>query len=126
MQRRCLRHRADDLHRADVSQRQDEVNSAVADPRHRYGDRYLAFGVQPVDDLIDHGHQQILIRTSGHVAAWPCDEARCPARLTLVRGTARLEALGQPFLFFLSSETGRGNLIYHRYDGHYGLIEPAD
>jgi len=78
-----------------------------------------------VGDLIDHGHQQILIRTSGHVAAWPCDEARCPARLTLVRGTARLEALGQPFLFFLSSETGRGNLIYHRYDGNYGVITPA-
>jgi hypothetical protein len=28
-------------------------------------------------------------------------------------------------LFFVNSETGRGNLIYHRYDGHYGFIEPA-
>jgi hypothetical protein len=39
---------------------------------------------------------------------------------------ARLEAAGQPFLFFVNAETGRGNLIYHRYDGHYGLIGPAD
>jgi Sigma 54 modulation/S30EA ribosomal protein C terminus/Sigma 54 modulation protein / S30EA ribosomal protein len=37
----------------------------------------------------------------------------------------RLEALGQPFVFFVNSETGRGSLIYHRYDGHYGLITPA-
>ncbi|WP_157536105.1 hypothetical protein [Kitasatospora mediocidica] len=21
--------------------------------------------------------------------------------------------------------TGRGNVLYHRYDGHYGLITPA-
>jgi ribosome-associated translation inhibitor RaiA len=38
----------------------------------------------------------------------------------------RLEALGQPFLFFIDSETGRGSLLYHRYDGHYGCITPAE
>ena len=38
---------------------------------------------------------------------------------------ARLEALGQPFLFFVNSQTNRGNLIYHRCNGHYGLITPA-
>ncbi len=46
-------------------------------------------------------------------------------RLSVAEATSRLEAAGQPFLFFVNSETGRGNLIYHRYDGHYGLIEPA-
>ena len=46
--------------------------------------------------------------------------------LTVAEAEDRLEAFGQPFLFFVSAETGRGNLIYHRYDGHYGLIEPAD
>ena len=45
-------------------------------------------------------------------------------RLTLAAATARLEALGQPFLFFVNSETRRGNLIYHRYDGNYGVITP--
>lgn len=48
------------------------------------------------------------------------------ARLTVTEAEDRLEAFGQPFLFFANAETGRGNLIYHRYDGHYGLIEPAD
>ncbi|MEY3360361.1 MAG: hypothetical protein RL531_80 [Actinomycetota bacterium] len=30
-----------------------------------------------------------------------------------------------PFVFFVNEETGRGNVVYWRYDGHYGLIEPA-
>ena len=48
------------------------------------------------------------------------------ARLTVTEAEDRLEAFRQPFLFFVNNQTGRGNLIYHRYDGHYGLIEPAD
>jgi hypothetical protein len=28
-------------------------------------------------------------------------------------------------LFFVNAATGRGNVIYHRYNGHYGLITPA-
>jgi hypothetical protein len=47
------------------------------------------------------------------------------SRLTPAGAIARLEALGHPFLFFVNNRTGRGNLIYHRYDGHYGLITPA-
>lgn len=47
-------------------------------------------------------------------------------RLTAEQAAARLEAMGQPFLFFADTHTGRGSLIYHRYDGHYGLIRPAD
>ncbi|HEY1345392.1 MAG TPA: sigma 54 modulation/S30EA ribosomal C-terminal domain-containing protein [Streptosporangiaceae bacterium] len=53
----------------------------------------------------------------------------CPApasRLSIAGAVALLEAAGQPFLFFVNAETGRGNVIYHRYDGHYGLIAPAD
>jgi ribosome-associated translation inhibitor RaiA len=51
-------------------------------------------------------------------------KARAP-RLPVSEATARLEAMGRPFLFFVNSGTRRGNLVYHRYDGHYGLIEPA-
>jgi Sigma 54 modulation/S30EA ribosomal protein C terminus len=46
-------------------------------------------------------------------------------RLSVAEAAARLEAPGQPFLFFIDAGTGRGNLIYHRYDGHYGLVVPA-
>lgn len=46
-------------------------------------------------------------------------------RLTVEEATARMVAAQQPFLFFLNSDRGRGALLYHRYDGHYGLVEPA-
>jgi hypothetical protein len=35
-----------------------------------------------------------------------------------------MAAWEQPFLFFLDRERNRGALLYHRYDGHYGLIAP--
>lgn len=47
-------------------------------------------------------------------------------RLDVTEAETRLEAFGQPFMFFVDSQTGRGNLIYHRYDGDYGLITPSD
>ena len=46
-------------------------------------------------------------------------------RLSVTEAAARLEAAGQSFLFFVNTDTGRGNLIYHRYDGDYGLLTPA-
>lgn len=47
-------------------------------------------------------------------------------RLQVTQAAAWLETAGQPFLFFVNAETERGNVIYHRYDGDYGLIVPAD
>ncbi len=37
-----------------------------------------------------------------------------------------LDVAGEPFVFFRNLETGRANVAYRRYDGHYGLIVPAD
>ena len=39
--------------------------------------------------------------------------------------TDRLGLLGLPFLFFIDAAQGRASVLYHRYDGHYGLITPA-
>jgi hypothetical protein len=36
----------------------------------------------------------------------------------------RLRYTGLPFLFYLDGDHGRGCVLYHRYDGHYGLIDP--
>lgn len=46
-------------------------------------------------------------------------------RLTLGRAKERLSLLGLPFLFFVDMAQGRAGVLYHRYDGHYGLICPA-
>ena len=54
-------------------------------------------------------------------------QTRQPAPgLTVSGAIARLEALGHELLFFVDTDTSRGSLIYHRYDGHYGLIVPVD
>lgn len=46
-------------------------------------------------------------------------------RLSLEEAIQRLGLLGLPFLFFVDAAQDRGNVLYHRYDGHYGLITPA-
>lgn len=45
-----------------------------------------------------------------------------PSTLTDTEARTRLEADGEPFVFYLDSGTGDGRVLYHRYDGHYGLI----
>lgn len=45
--------------------------------------------------------------------------------LTVEQATDRLGLLGLPFLFFIDAAQGRASVLYHRYDGHYGLITPA-
>lgn len=46
--------------------------------------------------------------------------------LTLEEAIARLDTGGEPFVFFADATTGRGTVVYRRYDGHYGVLEPAD
>jgi ribosome-associated translation inhibitor RaiA len=52
--------------------------------------------------------------------------SQLPASRFSVREAAeRLDAAGQPFTFFTDADTGRGCVVYHRYDGHYGLLVPS-
>jgi ribosome-associated translation inhibitor RaiA len=46
-------------------------------------------------------------------------------RLTVEQAIERIGLLGLPFLFFVDTARDRGSVLYHRYDGHYGLITPA-
>lgn len=45
--------------------------------------------------------------------------------LTEEEASDRLNLLGLPFLFYVDAALGRASVLYHRYDGHYGLITPA-
>ena len=47
-------------------------------------------------------------------------------RIMVWEAARRLEATGLPFTFFVDAGTGRGSVLYHRYDGHYGLLVPPD
>jgi ribosomal subunit interface protein len=72
-----------------------------------------------------------LIEPSG--VAWPepiedrliREESRMSGPTTLEAGVEEMNELNHRFLFFVDAKTGHGNVIYLRYDGHYGLIEPA-
>lgn len=62
-------------------------------------------------------------------ARWPCrsPSATCPPpRMPLAGAEQRLDIGGLPFVFFADDTTGRGNALYHRYDGHYGLITTSE
>jgi ribosome-associated translation inhibitor RaiA len=48
-----------------------------------------------------------------------------PRTMTDAGARTHLDAEGAPFVFYLDSETGEGRVLYHRYDGHYGLITLA-
>lgn len=45
--------------------------------------------------------------------------------MTLAEAGQRLETTGLPFVFFAHAKTGRGCVLYRRYDGNYGLVRPA-
>lgn len=77
---------------------------------YRVGDRYRLAQARPEPD-----------RLGPLSAAITLSEHRAPV-LTLAEAIGRLEWLGQPFVFFVNPETGRASLLYHRYDGHYGLV----
>lgn len=44
--------------------------------------------------------------------------------LTFDEAIERLNAGGERYVFFANARTGRGNILYRRYDGHYGVITP--
>ncbi len=60
-------------------------------------------------------------------ATVPLTVSKQPApRLAVADAKQRLDITGLPFVFFADESTGRGGALYHRYDGHYGLITPAE
>ena len=48
-----------------------------------------------------------------------------PATTTRENALAILDESNAPFEFFVDAESGRGQVAYRRYDGHYGLILPT-
>jgi hypothetical protein len=65
------------------------------------------------------------VRVSPNCAAPVTASSQHPVEMTVAEAEERLDASHEPFVFFINPETHRGNVIYRRYDGHYGLITPA-
>lgn len=45
-------------------------------------------------------------------------------RLAVAQALERLDVSSEPFVFFVDEDRNRGAIVYRRYDGHHGLIEP--
>ncbi|HEX6220982.1 MAG TPA: HPF/RaiA family ribosome-associated protein [Acidimicrobiia bacterium] len=74
----------------------------------RHGDDYRLTRLQLAESDLPAG-----ITASGYPAP----------TLGIDEAIRHLESLGGRYLFF-ADKRGRGNVLYHRYDGHYGLITP--
>ncbi|MET9022367.1 sigma 54 modulation/S30EA ribosomal C-terminal domain-containing protein [Actinopolymorpha sp. NPDC004070] len=81
-------------------------------------------------DVLDHdfylytdretGRDAVIVRGArGAVAAVTEVE---PPPLSEAAARERLDAGGERFVFYLDPASGRGRVMYWRYDGHYGLI----
>jgi ribosome-associated translation inhibitor RaiA len=77
---------------------------------YRVGDRYRLAQARPESARL--GPLPAAVMLSEHPA---------PV-LTLAEAISRLEWLRQTFVFFVNPASGRGRLLYYRYDGHYGLV----
>lgn len=51
------------------------------------------------------------------------DPGKAPC-LTLQEAADALNAKGSVFVFFANPDSGRGNVLYRRQDGHYALVSP--
>ncbi len=47
-------------------------------------------------------------------------------RMTLADALSALDESGAPYIPFVDAERGRLHVAYRRYDGHHGLVAPAD
>lgn len=53
------------------------------------------------------------------------ETSRYSEPLELAVAVSEMDELNHRFLFFTDASTDRGAVLYLRYDGHYGLIEPG-
>lgn len=49
-----------------------------------------------------------------------------PPELEVAEAREHLDTSNAPFVFFRDAATGEGCVMYRRYDGHYGLVAPAE
>jgi ribosomal subunit interface protein len=98
-------------------------------------DFYLFTDIESGSDAVichheDDGHLELRRAESsagppGRIVASVVVSPHEPPELSLTEAEERLDNGRERFVFFVNSESGRGNVVYRRYDGHYGLIDPA-
>lgn len=111
------------------------VEEAVFDLESMSYDFFLFVEEASGDDALvarqDDGRYSVHFRAGAVEGAVPAtdwlvvDPHRAP-ELDIATAEERLDVGREPWVFFSDAETGRGHVLYRRYDGHYGLIVPLD
>jgi ribosome-associated translation inhibitor RaiA len=83
-------------------------------------DAVVSYNLERGLELIDTSGREDAV---GADTVAPMSPARLvPPRCTTAEATAELDLDLVPFVFYVDEENGRGSVVYHRYDGHYGQI----
>ncbi|MFE0459032.1 HPF/RaiA family ribosome-associated protein [Kitasatospora sp. NPDC058965] len=123
-ERRIVRHKSYSLARQTAWEAVFELEAMDYD-FHLFTDAASGYDSVVHRDRADDGYR---LATTGPldepVPGLPMSTVGVP-RLAVAEAVARLDLGGLPFMFFTDVATGHGNVLYHRYDGHYGLITPV-
>ena len=113
--------------RASMHEAVDEVHDRLRDQLQRAAGNWEAIrGGRPQAGPHEWRHGSIPTQRPPHFPREPetrhvvRHKAFSPRRMTL--DEAAFEVTGWPFVFFRDAGTGHACVLYHRYDGHYGLI----
>jgi len=109
------------------------VDEAIFDMESLDHDFFLftdeASGQDAVVDRRDDGTYGLHLRDGGEpverAAVAVTVEPDAAARVGVDEARERLDLSGAPWMFFVDPDHERGQVLYRRFDGHYGLITPA-
>lgn len=121
------------VHRCTFSQEPESTLSAIADLLDDDEEFRLFVHVLTHEDAVVHWRDDGrvgLLHPQGSALA---DEgppvvpepSRYSEPLPLANARAEMDLLNHRFLYFVDADDGRGKVLYLRYDGDYGLVEPA-
>lgn len=86
------------------------------------GEEAVIYRAAPLGIELAHQHKS---RPTSNCERFPTNPHGSPT-LTEAAATQQLCNHGSPFLFFTDRDTGRGYLLYRRYDADLTLLTPAD
>ena len=86
-------------------------------------------GADAVAYMRDDGCLGVILPTGTELPPTPgetvrYEQSRLTEPVTLDTAVTEMDELNHRFLCYVNADTGRGNVLYLRHDGHYGLIEP--
>lgn len=125
-EREVVRHKSFATHELAVDEAAFEMDQLDYD-FHLF--RELGTGEDAVIERLDDGtfrlwRRQAVTDELGETAVPVAVEPVPAPTLTVAAAKDRLDADDERFVFFVDDATGRGAVLYRRYDGHYGLLSP--